>query len=148
MSVLDISLAWWIWVVAGFVLLFLELLDGNLVLFGLGIAAVSVGVIDYFYDMKFIYQLLSWAGLSVAYVIFWKIYIQNKKDPITNSYIGKVGIVIEDIDPIDGGKVEFTMPVIGSRFWDAIADKPIKKGTKVKIVKVIQQVLKVEEVGE
>jgi len=148
MDILNLSLAWWVWGVAGLILLFLELLDGSLVLLGLGIAAITVGVLEHFYDIKFVFQLLLWASLSVLYVIFWKYYIQSKKDTITNSYIGKEGIVVEDIDPINGGKVEFIMPVIGSRFWNAIADKPIKKGSKVKIVEVIQQVLKVEEVGE
>jgi membrane protein implicated in regulation of membrane protease activity len=146
MSILDISIEWWYWVVFGFVLLLLELQDGSFLMLGLGVAATSVGGLEYILDIKFTYQLLIWALLSVAYIFIWKKYINGTKPSIVENEYNTIGIVQKDIEPHKKGIVLFDVPVIGSREWKAIADMPIKKGESVKIVEIIQQTLKVEPV--
>jgi membrane protein implicated in regulation of membrane protease activity len=144
MSILDISFEWWYWLVFGFVLLLLELQDGSFLMLGLGVAAASVGGLEYILDIKFTYQLLIWALFSVAYIFVWKKYLNGKKPSIADSEYSAIGIVVKDIEPHKKGIVKFDIPVFGSREWKAMADMPIHKGESVKIVKVIQQTLKVE----
>jgi membrane protein implicated in regulation of membrane protease activity len=56
-------------------------------------------------------------------------------------------IVIEDINPLERGKVKFNIPLLGERIWEAISqeEKPIKSGAIVNIVKIKGQILLVEK---
>jgi membrane protein implicated in regulation of membrane protease activity len=147
-----ISFEWWYWLILGLVLLLLELQDGSFLMLGLGVAAASVGAIEYFYEdtfsksILFNYQLILWAFLSIAYVFAWKKFIHDPRPAVSDLEYKTIGVVIEDIKPHKKGKVMFDVPVVGSRIWKAIADVPIKKGESVKIIEVIQQTLKVAPV--
>jgi membrane protein implicated in regulation of membrane protease activity len=146
MSILDISIEWWYWLVFGFILLLLELQDGSFLMLGLGVSAATVGGIEYIYSIKFTYQLLIWAFLSVAYIVIWKKFIHDSKPIASEKEYQAIGIVAKDIEPHKKGIVMFDTPIVGSREWKAIADMPIKKGESVRIVEIIQQTLKVEPV--
>ena len=142
---------WWAWVILGLVLIATELFHTLFLLLGIGTTAIVVGVIDYFYPINLKWQLIWWAFLSVIYILIWIRFIkksQGSKVGQSDSGIGKIGVVIRDIKPPYKGEVEFDEPVYGSRFWKAEAKEFIPKGTKVEVIGIVQQTLKVEVAKE
>lgn len=67
----------------------------------------------------------------------------NTKRIATNAdaLIGKICLVTEDIDPMEGGRVK-----VGDVTWRAHCDKEISAGTRVKILKIQGAKVIVEEV--
>jgi len=149
---LNTHILWWHWVVLGLVLVIAEALDGQLLLFGLGIVSILVGLLKYFIPaLPFTVELLIWGFVTLAFFLSWQ-KIRHKKrlqklKRIDKQY-HKEGIVVEDIDPYSEGKVRFEEPLIGSNEWKAVADKKIPKGAKVKIEKIVGQIVKVKEVAK
>jgi len=149
LAMLNESILWWHWVVAGLLLLILEINTGTFILLGLGVAAVSVGVLDYIYPITFTYEVLIWTALSAGYLMAWKKWMaqQNVSDTGQSNYnLDMLGTVTKAIEPHKKGKVHFDVPVLGETEWIAIADHPIEKGERVKIVEIIGQLIKVEQV--
>ena len=58
---------WFWWIVAG-VLLLLELMTPGVFAMWLALAAASVGITDYFLDLNWQLELLTFAGFSLVYV--------------------------------------------------------------------------------
>ena len=67
----------------------------------------------------------------------------NTKRVATNAdaLIGKICLVTEDIDPMEGGRVK-----VGDVTWRAHCDKEISAGTRVKILRIQGAKVIVEEV--
>lgn len=67
----------------------------------------------------------------------------NTKRIATNAdaLIGKICLVTEDIDPLEGGRVK-----VGDVTWRAHCDKEISAGTRVKILRIQGAKVIVEEV--
>ncbi len=138
---------WWVWVIIGLIVVGLELFNGMFLLTGFGSAAILVGIIDYYKPLILEWQIILWTVFATIYVLFWVIFIKKTKGAKigqSDSEIGRIGIVIKDINPPYKGKVEFEEPVYGSQVWLASASYHIPKGKRVKVVGIIQQVLKVE----
>ncbi len=149
LAMLNESILWWHWVVAGLLLLILEINTGTFILLGLGVAAVSVGLLDYIYPITFTYEVLIWTALSAGYLMAWKKWMaqQNVSDTGQSNYnLDMLGTVTQAIEPHKKGKVHFDVPVLGQTEWIAIADQPIEKGERVKIVEIIGQLIKVAKV--
>ncbi len=140
-------MAWWIWIIVGAVLIGMELFHGLFLLLGIGSTAIVVGLIDYFFPLVLKWQLIWWGVLSFLYIVVWIKFIKSGKSTKigqSDAGIGKIGTVIKDIKPPYKGEVEFDEPIYGNRFWKAIATQYIPKGSKVEVVGIVQQTLKVE----
>ncbi len=141
---------WAGWVIIGFILMFLELLDGQFILFGIGLVTLIIGVIDYFFPHILLWQeLFLYGGLILLFfLIWWKTIRVSRKERMKkyDNYSEKIAIVTKDIKPYSQGKIEFNERILGSKVWNAIADEEIKKGEKVKIVEIIGQIMKVKKV--
>lgn len=149
LTMLNESISWWHWIVAGLLLLILEINTGTFILLGLGIAAITVGLLDYIYPITFTYQILIWTALSAGYLMAWKRWMAEKDVSDTgqsNYNLDMLGTVTQPIEPHKKGKVHFDIPVLGQTEWIAIADYPIDKGERVKIIEIIGQLIKVEKV--
>ena len=149
LAILNENVLWWHWIVAGLLLLILELNTGTFVLLGLGVAAASVGILDYLHPITFTYEVLIWSLLSMGYLIAWKKWMAEKDVSNTgqsNYNLDMLGTVTHAIKPHHKGKVHFDIPVLGETEWFAIADNPIEKESRVKIVEIIGQLIKVEKI--
>ena len=87
------------------------------------------------------------AILTTIYIFMWKYFIHSKvkgtKVGQSDEGIGEIGVVIEPIRELEEGKVEFKRPIIGSKIWLATSKRPIKRGKKVKLVKIIGHIAEV-----
>jgi len=137
---------WFWWIVAG-VLLLLELVTPGVFAMWLALAAASVGITDYFFDLNWQLELLVFAGFSLVYVYLarpWysKNKLQNSDQPNLNqriySFIGKSYVLHEPI--VDG---EGKLDIEGTR-WDVLGPN-LAKGATVKVTAVEGMKLRVTE---
>ena len=142
-------IVWWHWVVVGLILLIVELNTGTFLFFGLGVAAMAVGVIDAVWEVPFLYQILLWAAGSVLAVFIWtKWYKSSAASTAGQSNDGwdAEGVVTTEITSSRRGKVMFDLPVLGDTVWDAAASETIPLGRRVRIGDVRGQIIQVEAV--
>ena len=147
---LNTHILWWHWVVMGIIFMILEILDGQFIIFGLGVSSVIVGGINLLFPkISFTILLFAWGALSLLIFLFLQKYRHAKRMERIKKEDKKyqmIGIVTEEIKDYSEGRVMFEEPLIGSKEWKAIAEKNIPKGAKVKIVNISGQIIKVKEV--
>lgn len=141
---------WWHWIILGLCLAMAELAVPAFFIVWFGIGALIVGLILLFApDLGIATQLLLWATLSAALVIFWFRYLKPKTmtavGTSTAHVTGEVGILVSDLCPNSRGQVRFQKPVLGSDVWECYADTEIKAGARVRVVSVEGSFIKVEE---
>ena len=137
---------WFWWIVAG-ALLLLELMTPGVFAMWLALAAASVGITDYFVDLSWQLELLTFAGFSLAYVYLarpWysKTNLQNSDQPNLNqriyAFVGKSFVLAEPI--VNGqGKLD----IEGTR-WDVLGPN-LAKGATVRVTAVEGMKLRVTE---
>ena len=141
---------WWHWMVLGLCLSMAELIVPAFFIVWFGIGAIAVGVVLLAVpELAIATQMLLWAGLSTALVVFWFRYLK----PRTVSAIGtssahvtgEVGILVSDLCPNSRGQARFQKPVLGSDLWECYADENIKAGERIRIVDVEGSFIKVEK---
>ncbi len=128
---------WFWWIVAG-VLLLLELMTPGVFAMWLALAAASVGITDYFFDLNWQLELLAFAGFSLVYVYLARPWYsknkpQNSDQPNLNqriyAFVGKSFVLAEPI--VNGqGKLD----IEGTR-WDVLGPN-LAKGATVKVTAV------------
>jgi inner membrane protein len=131
---------WW-WCGLGLVLLCMEMLLGTLYLLWLGIAALVMAMLcAFFSEMPLALQALNYAVLSaLALAVMRKL---EKRKPVLRvgqaqgEEIGREGIVIVAISPLQPGKIRFSQGVLGSREWVAYANIDIAEQQAAKVVAV------------
>ena len=134
-----------IWLVIIGVLAFVEALTVNLVTIWF-IASALVSLVLSFFKVKTSIQVAVFVILGVILLITTRKPLQNlvnKTKTRTNAdrILDMEGIVTEDITKTEAGEVK-----VDGKKWTAIADKEIKKGSTVKILKIEGVKLIVEEV--
>lgn len=145
-DLLNETILWWHWIVFGIALLILDMSLGTFFILALGIAAITVGVIDAFISTTFTVELSIWMVLSILAIVAW--FKWFRENPITDSgqsnyRLDTLGTVIEDIQPHSRGKVTFDTPVLGNTSWHATSKVDIDKDTRVKIVQINGQLIEV-----
>ena len=146
---LDANVLWWHWLIAGFILLILEINTGTFVILGLGVAAVIVGILDFIVPMTFLNQMLTWITLSLLSLWAWKKWVkvpQVSNTGQSDHTLDTLGTVIKTIHPYQRGKVSFDTPVLGNTTWHATSTEEIVKGSRVKIVEINGQLIAVEKI--
>lgn len=141
---------WWHWMVLGLCLSMAELAVPAFFIIWFGIGAIGVGLILLLVpDLSIATQLLLWAGLSSALVVFWFRYLKPRTMTAVGTsaaqVVGEVGILVSDITPDIRGHVRFQKPVLGADMWDCYAESEIKAGERVRIVAVEGSYIKVKE---
>ena len=148
-ELLNELILWWHWIVFGLVLLLIELLTGTFFVLTLAIAAIIVGIIDLVMVLSFNSELASWIVLSLVGIVIWYKLLRDKaKKNIgqSNYRLDTLGTVTKEILPHSRGEVVFDTPVLGNTTWKATSDEDIKEGSRVKIVEVNGQLIKVERI--
>ncbi len=148
---LNETVLWWHWIVFGIALLIWDMSMGTFFILGLGIAAIIVGILDIFLDTSFTLELTIWMILSILVIAVW--FKWFREEPVTESgqsnyRLDTLGVVMEDIQPHSRGKVTFDTPVLGNTSWHAISKVDIAKGTRVKIVQIIGQLIEVAPITQ
>ncbi|MDX2027255.1 MAG: NfeD family protein [Alphaproteobacteria bacterium] len=143
------ALEWYHWAILGVVLTVLELVVPAFVLvwFGLGALLVALGLF-LMPDLSFITQLLIWIIASVDLVLLWfKVFKPHQHKILVGrssaQAIGEIGLLVNDVEPFQKGRVRFQIPLIGADVWECVADESIKAGSRVKVISVEGSLLKI-----
>jgi inner membrane protein len=130
------TLGAWNWLIAGFVLMALELLAPGIFLFWLGLAALMVGLLSFAIDPSWQAQLLMFALLAVAAVPAWRHFARSagsrsQSNPFLNrrteAMVGREFILDKPI--VDGtGTVR-----IDDTIW-RVAGPDAPAGSRVRVV--------------
>lgn len=140
---------WWHWAVAGIGLILAELAIPAFVLVWFGLGALVVALVAATGASTGITgQLALWLAVSLALVALWfKIFkpgMHKTRIGMSDAdVVGEIGLLARDVAPFDKGEVRFQKPVLGSEAWPCIADENIKAGTRVKVLAVEGNFLKV-----
>lgn len=145
---------WIAWLAMGFALLLIEFLIPGVIIVFFGLGAFCAALVAGFFPEAFNAQLLVFAVSSVLTLIFLrrqfrKVFdgkLWDKDQNITdfNIDMGKIIVVVEDIDPATGkGKVKYQ----GS-LWPARSQDKIPAGASVRIIGLDNLTILVEKTSE
>lgn len=145
------ELLWWHWFVLGLILIALEILTPTFFLIWFGLGALLVGIVAWLAPMGLAAQLLIWSASSLVMMGVWMKYFRNPADTrpgqAKESVLGTTGLVTRAVDEMSQGEIMFQRPVMGADRWPVIADMPIEAGKRARVVDVLGQILKVEQIG-
>ena len=130
---------WQIWLIIAGVCLVIEIITVGFLIFWLAIGAILAMIVSFFTDNLIVQTavfVISSTILIFATKPFLKKFTSNKESIKTNVYsiIGKVGIVTNDINSINGnGQIK-----VDGEVWSAIGENEINipKGTEVEIIEI------------
>lgn len=147
-----IESTWWMWAIAGLVLILSELVLPAFVLVWFGLGALVVALLLLLVGgLSLTAQFGAWLVLSLALVVLWfRIFKPGfHKTRIGQSdanAVGEVGVLTREVAPFAKGEVRFQRPTLGSDVWPCIADEVIATNTRVKVLSVEGSFLKVGRV--
>lgn len=135
----------WAWVIAGIVLLALELVVPGGFFLWLGISGLITGLAAMFQPIGWAWQFLLFGGLSLVTIFAWLRYMRGRTDtsdrPLLNEraarFIGQEMLLAE---PIRGG---FGRVALGDTTW-RVAGPDLAAGVRVRIVGHDGALLRVE----
>ena len=146
------ELVWWHWVVLGLGLIALEMLAPAFYLIWFGLGALLTGLVATVLPLGFTAQWVIWSLSSALMVGVWMKFFRNpnrtRAGQAKEGALGLVGLVTRPVGELGQGQGEilFQRPVLGSDRWPVVADLPIAAGTKARVVDVLGQTLKVEQI--
>lgn len=122
------------WIIAGLLMLIMELIIPGVVIGFFGAGALLAGLIGWIFDIPWQAEVIIFLVSSLLMIQFMRKYIIkkfNKKDRSSEieDIIGAEAVVIEKITSQTPGKVEFR----GSH-WKAESKEEIKPQTRVRII--------------
>ena len=146
MEVFMHHITWWHWIIFGVILMIVEMNTGTFFMLTLGLSAIMVGILATIFNLSLQIEILLWLIFSIVAIVVWMRWYKNKT--VSNSgqsdyRLETLGTVTSDIHAHRRGKVTFDTPVLGNTQWHATADETIHKGTRVRIVEVNGQLIKV-----
>lgn len=135
MADMFVTLGTWNWLIAGLLLMALELLAPGVFMFWLGLAALLVGLLSFVINPFWQTQILMFAVFAAAAVPLWRHFAKNKSSDLKNPFLNKrsdalVGRVCTLEKPIVDG--EGTVRIDDTIWRVAGPDTPA--GSRVKIV--------------
>ena len=124
----------YLWLLVIIVLSIIEASTANLVCIWYIVSAILTLIVSLFIDNTLI-EFAIFVLLGTILLLSTKNLIKNKlvskEKTNLDRIIGMRGVVTEDIEDLVIGEV-----LVDGKKWSAISDSPIKKGEKVKIVKI------------
>lgn len=143
------NLEWWMWVVAGVVLILAELAIPAFFVLWFGLGALLVGLMLLLLPaLSPTAQLGLWIAASLFMVTLWfKVFRKGRQEirsgTPTGEAIGEIGLLVQPVEPFGRGKVRFQKPLMGSDEWTCLADGAIAAGERVRVVAVEGNFIKV-----
>ena len=124
----------YLWLLVIIVLSIIEASTANLVCIWYIVSAILTLIVSLFIDNTLI-EFAIFVLLGTILLLTTKNFIKNKlvskEKTNLDRIIGMRGVVTEDIEDLVIGEV-----LVDGKKWSAISESPIKKGEKVKIVKI------------
>ncbi|MDO8314965.1 MAG: NfeD family protein [Rugosibacter sp.] len=145
------QILWWYWMVLGMGLALAELALFSFFIIWFAIGALLVGVaLLVFPNLSFTAQVLLWTVVSIVMTVLWFRFFRhaNKtRSGQADEALGEIGVLVSAIEPVGSssgrGEVRFQKPIMGAERWACLADESIAAGTRVKVLAVDGQFLKV-----
>lgn len=134
------DIQWWYWIVAGAVLILMELVVPSFFILWFGVGALLVALAMWLLpDLSLTAQIALWSGASLVMVALWfKLFasarLKSQSGTAQGEVIGEVGLLVSAVAPFQHGKVRFQKPILGSEQWNCMADDAIAAGERVCIV--------------
>jgi len=130
------STLFWIWMAAAVIFLIIELMTPTLIFICFVVGSVVAGVYSHFFPESYAWQIGIFVIISIVLLPLTRKFAKKitKAPPeLTNidRMIGQPALVIEEIDPDLGGKVQYEGEV-----WAAHAEEKIEEQAKVEIISV------------
>lgn len=139
----------WAWAILGLVLLSVEMLSGTFYILWFGVSALCVAAMLALYPQASLAtQLLAFSVLSLGSLALWRRKYRGKTKAsrigqAQDDSIGRIGTITEAASQQQNGKIQFTVPVMGSRVWVAIADEPVEAGERAEVIAIEGNYLRV-----
>lgn len=134
------ELQWWVWLVAGFALVILEIFTASFFIIWFGIGAVLVGLLSWCVtDLPVAGQIIIWITLSSATAFCWFKRLRPRTEDhrwTADAVIGEVGLLSVSVAEFQKGRVRFQKPILGSEEWVCTANNAIAAGERVKIIAI------------
>lgn len=147
------KIEWWYWVLAGFVLIGLELVIPSFTIIWFGLGALLVGILVALApSLPDWLQVLLWAIASVVFTVLWFKYLKPKGDRThaglsKEGIIGETGIIIKGTaDSYAKGRIRFRISLLGADEWSCFAEEPLTVGDTVMVEDIEGQILKVKKI--
>ena len=142
---LALSLGFWDWFILAAVLLLLEVMAPGTFMLWLGLSAFLVGLISFFVDWSWQYQLVAFAAFALAAIPLWRRLGQHAKAPTDQPFLNRradalIGQVFTLEKPIVGGNGTIG---VGDTVW-RIAGADCPSGSRVRVAAVDGATLRVE----
>lgn len=143
----------WHWLVAGLLLMAVELFVPSFASLWFGLSAVIVSALAYSTALPFLVLIIIWLGLSVLFCFVWFRWINPKLSTHTKAGLG-AGVIVGDVGMIviapsktAQGVVRFTVPKAGATEWVCRSYEPLQAGDKVWVIDIIGNALLVGKKG-
>jgi inner membrane protein len=145
MTDLLIALGHWNWLIAGLILMGIEMLAPGVFMLWLGLAALVVGLLSFAVDWSWQLQLLAFAVLALAEVPLYRHFGRRQLDQTDQPFLNRrtdalVGRVFTLEQPIQDGSGTVR---IGDTVW-RVSGPDVPAGSRVKIVAADGASLRVE----
>lgn len=142
---------WWHWVVGGLALTLAELAIPAFFVIWFGLSAVLVGLLLLLApELSPTVQVGLWIVVSLGMIVLWfrvfrapRLQAGERSTRVGGEAIGAEGVLSEAIPPFGKGRARFREPVLGSSEWICLADAEIPAGSKVEVVSIEGNYLKV-----
>ena len=140
---------WWHWIVLGIILALTELAVPAFFIIWFGLGALGVGLTLLAWPaLSLASQLILWAALSAALTALWFRYLKprtvSQVGCSAGTFIGEIGVLVGELTPQSRSQVRFQKPLLGADLWVCYAETQLAAGTRVRIVAVEGNYLKVE----
>ncbi|MFC6997740.1 NfeD family protein [Rufibacter roseus] len=140
---MDISI-WWLWLVAGILLIVGEMFTVSFYFLWLGIAALVAAVLSYFFPETYWLPPAAASVTGLLLIIFTKpltarASIAKGFDDPVHFMANRVGEIIEPVTPTRLGLVK-----VGTEVWSASAQEALYPGQQVLVVSQSSTVLQVK----
>ena len=137
----------WIWLGVVIALALIEILTTDLVTIWFVVSALVSLCLSFFIDVFFI-QFLVFVVLGIILLVTTRQYLvklvdSHKQKTNLDRVVGMIATVTEEIRKNNPGEVK-----VDGKKWTAIANKKIKVGSSVKVLKIDGVKLSVEEVDD
>ena len=147
---LELQIEWWIWIVAGVLLLGMEMLAPMMVALWFGAAALILGVFVFIHPLHAITQIAAFTffGIFMTGCWFWfyKPGKLSKTGQSDTGAIGEIGIAVKGTGLFKGaGELRLQKPVLGSDVWQFISSEEIENGDRVEVIGISGNTLTVKK---
>jgi len=148
-----VELAYWHWLILGFVLLIGEMVLTSFIALWFGLGAVLVGILLWLgFELNLSQQIFCWILASCFFTFGWFRWMRpmmsankTKAGMAREAVLGQVGLVIRKPQGEQRGQVRFSTPLLGSDEWPFICEQAVAEGDRVAIKEISGNTLIVEK---